>query len=107
MLALYLTCAVAGADPTPPLPTAQLEPDTKVRLQSVWAGNGWRTGTVEEPDKCTMIHLDQPLEAGYNRIALLALSRLQWRDGAGKWQELDLGELLAHEPTGCREESTL
>lgn len=93
--------ASAHAEPAP----ATLTPETRVRLQSDWVeGEGWRAGLVADANPCTMIRLDQPMAGGFNRIALMALNRLQVRDEAGKWEEVDLPALLAREPTGCHAE---
>lgn len=92
-------CAIGVAAMAQP----ELMPDQRVRLQSDWVEGGWREGVVVTTGKCVMIRLDKPTEAGYNRIALLALKRLQQRE-SGKWVDVDLAALLANEPTGCREE---
>jgi|GEM_PF-3799559 len=86
-------------------PQQALAPDARVRVQSDWIeGGGWREGRIADATRCLMIRLDKPTDAGYNRIALLALNRLQQRTDSGKWDEVDVGALLAREPTGCRDE---
>ena len=104
---LRLLCAVlcVSAVSVYAQPEPVLEPETRVRLQSDWIeGGGWRAGLVADANPCTMILLEQPITGGFNKIALMALSRLQVRGEAGKWADVDLPALLAREPTGCHAE---
>ena len=100
-LCVSAAASVYAEEPEP----ATLTPETPVRLQTDWVeGGGWRNGLVAGANPCTMILLSQPMAGGYNRIALMALNRLQVRDAAGKWEDVDLNALLAREPTGCHTE---
>lgn len=78
-----------------------LPKDTPVRIEGSGIEPGWFDGTIFiTGEGCTMVKLAKPTKDRYTMIALIAVAKLQKKEGAG-WREIPLKELKAHEPAGC------
>lgn len=92
------TTVLAAAAENPTLPEGAV-----VRIQSPQIEAGWHAGTVRTAATgCHMIELGTRTAAGYGRVALVALERLQ-RVEPVRWTEVPLTELIEREPQQCRE----
>jgi hypothetical protein len=93
---LIAVTAQAGA----PKPLAQ---DTAVRVEGSGIEPGWFEGKIfVTSEGCTMVKLARETKDGYTMLALIAIQRLQKKEGAG-WRDLALKDLTAHEPKHCLE----
>jgi hypothetical protein len=80
-----------------------LPKDTAVRVEGLGIEKGWFEGKVLVTGAgCTMVKLDRKTEQGYTMLALIAIARLQRKDGAG-WSELSVKDLQTREPAQCLE----
>lgn len=80
-----------------------LPKDATVRVEGIGIEQGWFEGKVlVTGEGCTMVKLDRKTEHGYTMLALLAIARLQQKDGAG-WKDLSVNDLKTREPAHCLE----
>lgn len=88
---LAATAAQAGA----------LAKDTPVRIEGSGIEAGWFEGRIFVTDEgCTMVKLAKPTRDKYTMIALVAVAKLQKKDGAA-WRDLSMHDLRAQEPKRC------
>jgi hypothetical protein len=85
------TAAYAGA----------LAKDTPVRIEGSGIEAGWFEGKIFVTEEgCTMVRLSKPTKDKYTMIALVAVARLQKKEGAA-WSDISLQDLRTHEPKRC------
>ncbi len=78
-----------------------LAKDTPVRVEGSGIEPGWFDGKIFiTSEGCTMVKLAKPTKDKYTMLALIAVAKIQQKDGAG-WRELSLKDLKAHEPKAC------
>jgi len=83
-----------------------LAKDTAVRIEGSGIEPGWFEGKeFITSEGCTMVKLAKPTTDGYTMLALIAVAKLQKKDGAA-WRDLSLKDLKAHEPRQCLEEGS-
>jgi len=96
LLALTLATLAAQA--------GNLAKDTAVRVEGSGIEPGWFDGNiVVTGEGCTMVKLARATKDGYTMLALIAVERLQKKDGP-TWRDLSLADLKAHEPKQCLED---
>jgi hypothetical protein len=81
-----------------------LAKDTAVRVEGSGIEPGWFDGKIFiTSEGCTMVKLSKATKDHYTMLALIAVARLQKKEGAG-WRDLSLTDLKAHEPKQCLQE---
>jgi hypothetical protein len=72
-----------------------------VRIEGSGIEAGWFEGRTDvTTEGCTVVKLSKATRDGYILLALVAVSRLQQKDGAG-WRDLSVADLRSHEPKRC------
>ena len=75
-----------------------------VRIVGSGIEAGWFEGRTDiTRDGCTVVKLSKATKDGYILLALIAVNRLQQKDGGG-WRDLSVAELRAREPKQCLED---
>jgi hypothetical protein len=78
-----------------------LAKDTSVRVEGTGIEPGWFDGKIFITDEgCTMVKLAKPTKDKYTMLALIAVAKIQRKDGTG-WRDLSLKDLKAQEPKKC------
>jgi hypothetical protein len=78
-----------------------LAKDTPVRVEGSGIEPGWFDGKIFiTSEGCTMVKLAKPTKDKYTMLALIAVAKIQQKDGAG-WRNLSLKDLKAQEPKKC------
>ena len=78
-----------------------LAKDTPVRVEGSGIEPGWFDGKIFiTPEGCTMVKLAKPTKDQYTMLALIAVAKLQKKDG-NTWRDLSLNDLKAREPKTC------
>ena len=79
----------------------ELAKDTVVRVEGSGIEPGWFEGRIFiTSEGCTMVKLDKPTKDRYTMLAIIAVAKLQKKEGAG-WRDLSLDDLKSHEPKKC------
>jgi hypothetical protein len=72
-----------------------------VRIEGAGIEAGWFEGRTDvTPEGCTVVKLSKATKGGYILLSLVAVNRLQQKDGTG-WRDLSVADLRAHEPKRC------
>jgi hypothetical protein len=72
-----------------------------VRIVGSGIEGGWFEGrTAITSQGCTVVKLSKATKDGYILLSLVAVSRLQEKDGAS-WRDLSVADLRAREPKRC------
>ena len=72
-----------------------------VRVEGAGIEAGWFEGRTDVTSEgCTVVKLSKATKDGYILLALIAVNRLQQKDGAG-WRDLSVADLRAREPKRC------
>ena len=72
-----------------------------VRIEGSGIESGWFEGRTDvTTEGCTVVKLSKATKDGYILLSLIAVSRLQEKDG-GSWRDLSVADLRAHEPRQC------
>ncbi len=72
-----------------------------VRIVGNGIEGGWFEGRTDiTRDGCTVVKLSKATKDGYILLSLIAVNRLQEKDGTG-WRDLSVADLKAHEPKQC------
>jgi hypothetical protein len=80
-----------------------LAKETTVRVEGQGIEPGWFDGKVFiTSEGCTMVKLAKATKDGYTMLALIAVERLQKKEGAA-WRDLSLADLKGQEPKQCLE----
>jgi hypothetical protein len=75
--------------------------DTPVRVEGSGIEPGWFEGKIFiSGEGCTMVKLAKPTKDKYTMLALIAIAKIQKKDGGG-WRDLSLKDLKAKEPVRC------
>jgi hypothetical protein len=78
-----------------------LAKDTSVRVEGSGIEPGWFEGKIFITDEgCTMVKLAKPTKDKYTMLALIAVAKLQKKEGTG-WRDLSLEDLKSREPKKC------
>ena len=72
-----------------------------VRIEGAGIEAGWFEGRTDVTrEGCTVVKLSKATKGGYILLSLVAVNRLQQKDGAG-WRDLSVADLRAREPKRC------
>ena len=72
-----------------------------VRIEGAGIESGWFEGRTDVTrEGCTVVKLSKATKDGYILLSLVAVNRLQQKDGAG-WRDLSVADLRAREPKSC------
>ena len=72
-----------------------------VRIEGSGIESGWFEGRTDVTrEGCTVVKLSKATKDGYILLSLVAVSRLQEKDGAS-WRDLSVADLRAREPKRC------
>jgi hypothetical protein len=72
-----------------------------VRIEGAGIESGWFEGRIDiTRDGCTVVKLSKATKDGYILLSLIAVHRLQERDG-DSWRDLSVAKLRAQEPKQC------
>lgn len=72
-----------------------------VRIEGAGIEAGWFEGRTDVTrEGCTVVKLSKATKDGYILLALIAVNRLQQKDGMG-WRDLSVADLRAREPKRC------
>jgi hypothetical protein len=72
-----------------------------VRIVGSGIEAGWFEGRTDITRQgCTVVKLSKATRDGYILLSLIAVNRLQEKDGAG-WRDLSVADLRAREPKQC------
>ncbi len=72
-----------------------------VRIVGSGIEEGWFEGRTDiTSEGCTVVKLSKATKGGYILLSLIAVNRLQQKDGAG-WRDLSVADLRAREPSQC------
>jgi hypothetical protein len=72
-----------------------------VRIVGSGIEGGWFEGrTAITSEGCTVVKLSKATRDGYILLSLIAVNRLQQKDGDG-WRDLSVADLRAREPSQC------
>jgi hypothetical protein len=94
--ALFLTTFVALT-----AHAGSLAKDTPVRVEGSGIEPGWFDGKIFiTSEGCTMVKLAKPTKDKYTMLALIAVAKLQKKEGTG-WRDLSLEDLKSREPKKC------
>jgi len=77
-----------------------------VRIEGSGIESGWFEGRTDVTNwGCTVVKLSKATKDGYILLSLVAVNRLQEKDGSG-WRDVPIDELRAREPKRCLVEGT-
>src|SRR4051812_13275031 len=72
-----------------------------VRIEGAGIESGWFEGRTDvTTEGCTVVKLARATKNGYILLSLIAVNRLQQKDGSG-WRDLSVADLRAREPKRC------
>jgi hypothetical protein len=72
-----------------------------VRIVGSGIEGGWFEGRTDiTSEGCTVVKLSKATKDGYILLSLIAVNRLQEKDGNG-WRDLSVADLRAREPKHC------
>ncbi|MEJ0040201.1 MAG: hypothetical protein WDO68_29920 [Gammaproteobacteria bacterium] len=72
-----------------------------VRIEGAGIESGWFEGRTDVTrEGCTVVKLSKATKDGYILLSLVAVNRLQRKEGAG-WRDLSVADLRAREPKQC------
>jgi hypothetical protein len=72
-----------------------------VRIEGAGIESGWFEGRIDiTREGCTVVKLSKATKDGYILLSLMAVNRLQEKDG-GIWRDLSVAYLLTREPKQC------
>jgi hypothetical protein len=78
-----------------------ISPNVPVRIEGSGIESGWFEGRTDVTSAgCTIVKLSKATKDGYILLSLVAVRRLQERDGNG-WRDLSVADLKAREPKRC------
>jgi hypothetical protein len=75
--------------------------NASVRIEGAGIESGWFEGRIDVTrEGCTVVKLSKATKNGYILLSLMAVNRLQEKDG-GSWRDLSVAYLLTREPKQC------